>query len=218
MTTTERIQAIKNILFFGSVEAPAPAPVLAEFKEYPLKDGTSLSIDKLEVGGAVQLAGAPAADGEYELADGAKVKVVAGLISELTAAVVEPAPEEMSTPAQMMAAIQKFAEPGAAPDLSKMAVVLKACFEYCFGWEIRRAEEEASRATAIEAYKTGFEKQQQAVESLIELVADLKKPVGGPAEEPQNFKNQKQEPASTQKSWEDMTPLERRRASRQAEA
>jgi hypothetical protein len=217
MTTAEKIQAVKNILFFGSVEGQAPAAVPAEFKEYPLKDGTSLSIDKLEVGGAVQLAGAPAADGEYELADGSKVQVAGGLIVELASPVEDTLPEEMKTPAQMMAAIQKFAEPGAAPDLSKMAVVLKACFEYCFGWEIRRAEEEASRATAIEAYKTGFENQKKAVDELITMVAELHKPVGDPAEQPQNFKNQKQEQAPAAKKWEDMTPLERRRAQRKAE-
>lgn len=91
----------------------------------------------------------------------------------------DPVPDEddmdmMKTPQQMMAALQKFADPAQpaqAPDMQKMAVILKACFEYCFGWQIQQQEQQATVNTAIEAYKSSFSK----VSPLEKEVTELKK-------------------------------------------
>mgnify|MGYP000016335513 FL=1 len=109
----------------------------------------------------VTIAGAPAPDAEYTLADGTKITVAGGLITECetpAAAATEPAVEEMKTPEQMQSALQKFADGAVAPDLQKMATIMKAVFEYCFGYEIRRKQEEATRDAAIATYQQGFAK------------------------------------------------------------
>lgn len=49
-----------------------------------LTDGSEIDIDKMEVGGKVTKDGEPIADGSYDLEDGTKITVVAGLITEIT--------------------------------------------------------------------------------------------------------------------------------------
>jgi hypothetical protein len=111
------------------VAAPAPVgvevevePVAPEFKEYVLKSGAKVKIDKLEVGGKVMLvdeAGneAPAPPGEHELADGMVVVLdEAATILEIKEPQVEapveaaPAPEEalMKKIEEMKAEIEKM--------------------------------------------------------------------------------------------------------------
>lgn len=68
---------------------PAPAQVLNT--DFTLKDGTAVSIDKLEVGGVVLMNGAPATAGEYELQDGTKLTVADGGVISLVATVQTPA-------------------------------------------------------------------------------------------------------------------------------
>lgn len=67
--------------FFGepvAPPAPAPAPVQVLNQDYKLKDGTAVTIDKLEVGGVVMIGPAPAAAGVHELEDGTKITVGEG--------------------------------------------------------------------------------------------------------------------------------------------
>ena len=106
MSTKEAIEKIKNMLFN---EQPFVAPVPPEvagsqtFVDYKLKDGTIVSIDKLEIGGQVQLNGAPAPDGYHFLEDGSKIEVSGGLIVGIEKGeVVAEIPEEMKKlPVQM---------------------------------------------------------------------------------------------------------------------
>ena len=103
MTTTEALKKIKE-MFLGEVApvvAPIVAPVVAAATDYTLPDGTVVSIDKLEVGGMVMIAGVPAPDGDITLADGTVITVLAGVITE----VKEVAPIETASelPAQMSA-------------------------------------------------------------------------------------------------------------------
>lgn len=93
--------------------APAnPAPTNLATVEVKLVDGTTLSVDKMEVGGVANIiseAGTlPAADGEYEAEDGTKITVAGGLITAIAPKEVEPQPEapEAENPmAQAMAAL-----------------------------------------------------------------------------------------------------------------
>lgn len=84
------------------VEPPAPLPIEAA-KEYELKVGGKVMIDKLEVGGIASVMGEggepmPAPAGEHELIDGMTITVgEGGAITEIEAPEpVEPAPVEPS--------------------------------------------------------------------------------------------------------------------------
>lgn len=83
MTPLEALLQIKQMFAeMPSAEAPAPVevevevePAAPEYKEYVLKSGAKVKIDKLEVGGNVVLVDemgneSPAPQGEHELADG----------------------------------------------------------------------------------------------------------------------------------------------------
>lgn len=81
--------------FLGNPQAPvasAPVPAQDLNTDYALVDGTPVSIDKLEVGGVVMVAGAPAPAGELELADGTKVSVGEGGVIAAVAAAAMAAP------------------------------------------------------------------------------------------------------------------------------
>jgi hypothetical protein len=107
MNATELLKKIKAV--FEDVQptvepAAAVAPVV-EMKEYSLKDGTKVMIDKLEPGGKVATVDAngaqtQAAEGEYILADGSTIEVDAtGLITEVSPGgevETEPMPEMMT--------------------------------------------------------------------------------------------------------------------------
>lgn len=98
----EKFDKIKAIML--SVETPPvpPTPPVETVKmamtDYTLADGTVISIDKLEVGGNVMAGEVAATDGSYTLPTGDEIKVVGGMISEITpkaAEAVEPAETEM---------------------------------------------------------------------------------------------------------------------------
>lgn len=111
MTTVEAIKMIKE-LFMSEVPAPvlpveAAAPVATD---YTLADGTIVCIDKLEVGGMVMLAGAPAPDATHTLDSGVQITTVAGLITEVKEAAPLEAAVEAPAPAPLpnaFAAVQK---------------------------------------------------------------------------------------------------------------
>ena len=199
----QAIDAIKKLLNF-SIEEPAPtptpAPAPAAEQEYACADGSKVMIDKMEVGGKVTKDGEAVPDGDLTLENGKVLTVTAGLISGITD--TKPAEEPLETPEQMRAALQKFEEGATAPDMQKMAVILKALFERSFGWELREAQEKALRDQAIAAYQTGFSKQQDALKQLVELVETIAdQPTAEPLEKPAN--------------WDEMTPLQRFRAAKQ---
>ena len=189
---TESLNKVKQFLK-DAMDATAPVPAAAEAApaapvtvDYTLADGTTVvSIDKLEVGGMVTIAGSPVPDGDITLQDGTVISTVAGAITVITPKAAEEPTGEMSTPEQMRAYLEQFADTppaaGATPDLAKTALILKAVFENVFSWEIRQAKEKADRDAAIAAYQTGFKKQTEALNAVVEMLqefgeADLAKP------------------------------------------
>lgn len=127
MTPLEALLQIKQM--FAEVPQPVQAqempevevsiePVAPEYKEYVLKSGAKVKIDKLEVGGKVVLvddAGneAPAPAGEHELADGMVIVLdEASTIVEIKEPQVEEAPapaeEELKKIEEMQAEIEKM--------------------------------------------------------------------------------------------------------------
>lgn len=96
MNPLEQLKKIKALVFN---EMPPAAPVVApvQLMEYTLEDGTVIKIDKLEAGGMVTIADAPAPAGEYKLADGTMCTVgEGGVISAVVAPPAEEAPEDMN--------------------------------------------------------------------------------------------------------------------------
>lgn len=157
----EMVASFKKTFFdVAPTPMPAPAPVVQATTDYTLKDGTAVTIDKVEVGGVVLIAGIPAPAGDHELSDGTKITVgEGGLITAVTAAMAAP-PTETKTPEALIQAIKETVEKFAAgtPEerLSNLEVVAKALMDYSFGYEIRKSEEEAQRSAAIAVYKTGL--------------------------------------------------------------
>lgn len=120
--------------FLGPEIPPVVPPVVAEKlqTEYTLKDGTPVSIDKLEAGGVVMVSGAVAPDGEYELQDGTKLIVAGGVITEI-GAVEAPAVENSADP-RFAAYDEKFTNyenrfTEQAGIIAKQDLMLKGLFE-----------------------------------------------------------------------------------------
>ncbi len=106
MSPKEAVEKIKNMLFGEIPEVPAvpavPAAPAQVFADYKLKDGTMVSIDKLEIGGSVNLNGEPAPDGYHLLEDGTKIEVSKGLIVGVEKEAVSEVVDEMKKlPVQM---------------------------------------------------------------------------------------------------------------------
>ena len=120
MNIKEKFEAIKKVIFADVIPTPAdpmamPMPPMAEPTKYTLKDGTVITIDKLEIGGMVMNGDVVAADGEYALEDGTSITVMAGSIVELmnpSQAAIEPldASKQVApiTPAQSVDAMKKL--------------------------------------------------------------------------------------------------------------
>jgi len=84
MEAKEILQKVKQY-FNELAAAPMDMPMPVETLDYELKDGGSVSIDKLEVGGIVMIDGNSALPGDIELADGTKMTIGDnGVISAIT--------------------------------------------------------------------------------------------------------------------------------------
>ena len=88
--------------FSGEEIVVAPvAPIEVKLTDVPLKDGSVLQVDKMEVGGMASLVSAdgvgPAPDAEYIAEDGTVITVMGGLIAEIATA-TEEAPEAEVAP------------------------------------------------------------------------------------------------------------------------
>jgi hypothetical protein len=196
MDVKEALDKIKKLVFNAEPVIP-PAPV-ALATDYTLADGTVVSIDKLEAGGIVTIAGVVAPDGDLTLEDGTIITILSGVISVVTPKTVEPViPEEqqMSTPEQFQEALQKFAD-GATPDMQGLVVIVKALFENVFGWQIKEQKDKQIRDAAIATYQAGFTAHQQALKELVPLVEKFSETVIAT-------------PVQEEKSFEDMSPVER---------
>lgn len=134
---------------------PVPAAPAAPV-DYTLLDGSKVSCTSLAVGGDVLVNGVPAPAGTYVFSDNSSIVVDDnGKISQLIPAPVvgpEDTIEDMATPQQMMAAMQKFV--AGTPDINSLTLMVKALMNYCFGYDIRRAQEQADSAAAIAAYQS----------------------------------------------------------------
>jgi hypothetical protein len=145
-----------------------------KFQEYKLTDGAIISVDKLEVGGAVTKDSLPAAAGEYELEDKSKITVdAAGLITAITpapAAAAPPATEDMTTPEGMKKAYDKFAVGTPEERLNNLETLCKALMEYSFGWQLREAQAKQTTDQAIKVYKELQDSTAQTVATTTETV------------------------------------------------
>ena len=150
MTALEALLQIKQMFaemppVVAPSEAPAEAPaepVAPEYKEYVLKSGAKVKIDKLEVGGKVVLVDdmgneSPAPAGEHELADGMIITLDENSVIIEVASPVEEAPEAEP---QVDLAAQKIAELQAQIDELKNGNK---------GQEVKMAEVESKFAQAI---------------------------------------------------------------------
>lgn len=160
MSSVKEMVAKFKKTFFETVAAPINAS--GETSAYTLKDGTVVSIDKLEVGGIILIAETPAPAGDHELIDGTILKVGEnGVISVVTPPTKPDESSSTLTPEQQMeavkAAVNKFAAGTPEERMANLETVAKALMDYSFGWEIRKTDEETQRQAAIAIYKTGFE-------------------------------------------------------------
>lgn len=99
---TKEVLAKLKLAFNDLMAPPAPpapaAPPVVKLMDYNLKDGGTVTIDKLETGGIVMIDGNPALAGDIELEDGTKITVGDnGVISALTPGT--PAPPADAPPA-----------------------------------------------------------------------------------------------------------------------
>lgn len=138
--------------FLGNPAQPAAAAPV-QLTEATLKDGTVVTVDKLEVGGVVKIGDAPAPAGVHELADGTKITVGEGGVIESVEPAMAPV-EEMQKPtdySEQFAAIdQKFT------DLSN-------------SYEAKFSEQ----AKQLSEFTEKFNKADETIKALFELVGKI---------------------------------------------
>lgn len=167
----DKLLAIKKLLFNTETQEPAPAetpaPVaVVEPITKKLQDGTEIKISKLEVGGAVTIADAPATVGVYTLDDASTIEVdAAGNIIAITPAAVAPTETEidMSQPNAVKSLFEKFATGSPEERIANLETVAKALFEDRFGWQLREAQDKANRDAAIKVYQETLATAQKSI-------------------------------------------------------
>ena len=112
MTPIDFVTKVKELFN----DAPAATESQVEFVEYTLDNGTTINIDKYEIGGMVTLAdGTQAPVGEYILADGTSIQVdETGAIIEIASPKEDAMPEEDGSVQEMKDKIAKLEEELAA--------------------------------------------------------------------------------------------------------
>lgn len=158
----DMVDAFKKQFFDGTpliqptpapVPAPAPTPQALN-TDYQLKDGTAVTVDKLEVGGTVLIAGMPAPAGEHELADGTKLTVgEGGLITLVT-------PGAMAPPAPA------FSE-------AQMSAMSEAIAKAINSYKEEMAAEKLAATQQLQAAEAKLTKQQETIAGLFGLVEQL---------------------------------------------
>lgn len=167
MTPKEILNKVGEVLKAAfSEQAPAPATPIEPVKmmvDVPLKDGTIVKVDKLEVGGMVTLNDAPAPDATHLTEDGRKVTTVGGVITEIGTIEedgAEPKPDDL--PKQVGEMKAQFAA---------VENTYKAKFE---AQELKFATQEKQ----IAALKEGFDKMLEQVIVMSEMsVKPAKEPI-----------------------------------------
>lgn len=141
MKVTEFLADIKKKYFDGTplVDTnqsaapvqPAPAPPVQLQQDYTTKDGQTVQIDKLEVGGIALMGGVPAPAGELQLQDGTSLTIgEGGVITLVTPAMAPAAPALTMAQVDMAinAALSRYKEELAAEKLAQ-EMKLKAAEE-----------------------------------------------------------------------------------------
>lgn len=141
-------------LFNEADPVPAPAPAPVALIEVKTKDGVTVSVDKLEVGGIATIDGAPAPVGEHTLEDGTVIVIKDnGVIAEVKPA--NTTPEEPPMQEDMAA---KFAS-----------------------YEAKFTAFEASVSKLLSEQTEVIKKQREAIKQLFEINEQiLKAPVADP--------------------------------------
>jgi hypothetical protein len=174
MDIKETIAKMKQLLA-AAPDATDANPDMAGMADYVLEDGTKISVDKCEVGGAVTINGNPAPDGEHKLQDGTILETKDGKIVEIQA------PGEVSD------------DQGADvnTDMSKF----ESQFTEINGKFASYEEKFAAYESRFKSAEETIGKQQQAIGQLLEVVEKLAStPVSEPAAPAQNaFTAQKNE-------------------------
>lgn len=136
--------------FLGNQEVQSPAAPV-QLTEATLKDGTVVTVDKLEVGGVVKIGDTPAPAGVHELSDGTKITVGEGGVIESVEkdeAPVEEIPTDYSD--QFAAIEQRFTD-------------LNTSYEAKF----------SEQATQLSEFAEKFNKANETITSLVELVGKI---------------------------------------------
>jgi len=172
-------ESISKIKQMFSEQEQKVVVVPQKFDDVTLQDGSIVQVDVLAVNGKVTANDLPVADGSYTLQDGTTIEVLGGVITELSApADQEPTEVEvdMSTPDKMKVACQKFAT--ATPE--QQQAMLLAVMNYCFGWQMKKEQEDAQVKAAIDAYKavnegttTALKEVAQTMEQTFSLVKEI---------------------------------------------
>lgn len=192
------------------VVPPVQAPQLSGTPTpYTLTDGTAITINQAgtvpAVGDTVTVNGVPAPDGTHTLASGSSVTTVGGAITaivEVTAPVTndlstQPPPAAapvVITPAapqfsieELKSKVDGFATGTPEERIANLEIVAKALMLNCMGYELEKAQREATNAAAIEVYKTSLtnaelklsavnaevEKHKKTITDLFELVEEI---------------------------------------------
>ena len=108
----------------------------------------------------------------------------------------KPATQTQMTPEEMRALYEKFAVGTPEERITNLEIMVKALMEYAFGWDLRQAQEKASREAAINVYKTTVEnataqmaKQEQFNSQTIQLLEQMiQEPSANPQTIPENKK------------------------------
>lgn len=158
----ELVEKFKKTFFDGTplvtpapVVTPPPPPVSGQTlaTDYKLKDGTAVSIDRLEIGGVALVNGVPAAAGEHELEDGTKITVGEGGVITL----VTPAMSPTMAPALQMADVD--------------AAIQKALAGYTASLE----QHKQNLAKLVQDQKATIENQDKKITGLFEIMDELVK-------------------------------------------
>lgn len=191
MTPADAIKKIKELFNLPlpvapvSAAAPAPpAPAPAAPTSYPLADGTTATISTLAIGGTVLVNGAAALDGDIALADGTTVSTIGGVITAVTP------PAAASADDTTMAAVATLRAQFAAE---------KTQIEADKAAELKRVND------LFAAQKVESDNQNKILTEMFALVQLMAgEPVTPPADKA----------PKVEKKWEEMSALERFRASK----
>lgn len=180
----EAFTKIKEILGFdiqpvvpAIPTAPVIPPVVAvQLQEVELKDGTKITVDKLEAGGVATIAGAPAPAADYEAMDGSIIKVgEGGIITEIVAAAPAEIPEAQMNQIPTPAPVPQYVTPQVVHQMEAQFKLEKDELKLSF----------ETLKTEVENQKTLIGKQKEAIEEMFKVVQEMAAlPAGDPVETP----------------------------------